>query len=79
MRFEQEADLKRERHAIERFVSLFSGSFEKLGPNDVDFKVFDKDKQLIAYAEVKGRTRQCERRTPSRLLHARWSSYAIKD
>ena len=57
MRFEQETDLKRERHAIERFVSLFSGSFEKLGPNDVDFKVFDKDKQLIAYAEVKGRNK----------------------
>lgn len=57
MRFEQEADLKREMHAIERFVSLFSGSFEKLGPNDVDFKVFDKDKQLIAYAEVKGRNK----------------------
>jgi hypothetical protein len=55
--FETEQDLIRERKAIERFVSIFGGSFQKLSQTDVDYKVFDKDKNLIAYVEVKGRLR----------------------
>lgn len=57
MTFETETDLLRENKAIKLFVSIFSGSFKKLDPNDIDFKVFDKDNKLIAYAEVKGRIR----------------------
>jgi len=57
MTFETEADLIREKKAIELFVSIFGGSYLKLDPHDVDYKVFDKDKKLIAYAEVKGRIR----------------------
>lgn len=57
MTFETETDLIREKKAIELFVSIFSGSFKKLDPQDIDYKVFDKDKNLIAYAEVKGRIR----------------------
>ena len=57
MRFEQDKDLKREKKAIEYFVKRFQGSYKKLGPNDVDYKVFDKDDNLIAYAEEKGRYR----------------------
>ena len=57
MTFETEADLQREKKAIELFVSIFDGSYLKLDPNDIDYKVFDKDKNLIAYAEVKGRVR----------------------
>jgi len=53
--FETEQDLIREKKAIELFVSIFGGSYKKLDPLDVDYKVFDKDKNLIAYAEVKGR------------------------
>tara|TARA_R110000868_G_scaffold289492_2_gene549602 strand:- start:326 stop:739 length:414 start_codon:yes stop_codon:yes gene_type:complete len=53
--FEREEDLKRERRAIETFVSIFEGSFQKLDPFDIDFKVFDKEGKLIAYVEVKGR------------------------
>lgn len=53
MIFETEQDLKRELKAITTFVSTFGGSFQKLDPNDIDYKVFDKDKKLIAYAEVK--------------------------
>jgi hypothetical protein len=53
--FEREEDLKRERRAIETFVSVFGGSFQKLDPFDIDFKVFDKEGKLIAYVEVKGR------------------------
>ena len=55
--FETEEDLRREKKAIELFVSLFGGSYQRLDPFDIDFKIFDKDKNLIAYAEVKGRVR----------------------
>lgn len=47
----------KKKKAIEVFVSLFGGSFKKLDKNDVDYKVFDKDGVLIAYAEVKVRIR----------------------
>jgi hypothetical protein len=57
MTFETEQDLIREKKAIEAFVSLFGGSYKKLDPNDIDYKVFDKEGILIAYAEVKGRIR----------------------
>ena len=56
-RFESEEDLRREKRAIELFVSIFNGSYKKLDPNDIDYKVFDKDNKLIAYVEVKGRIR----------------------
>lgn len=55
--FETEQDLIREKKAIELFVSIFNGSYKKLDPFDVDYKIFDKDGNLIAYAEVKGRIR----------------------
>jgi hypothetical protein len=52
--FETEEDIRREKKAINTFVNVFGGSFQKLGTQDVDYKIFDKDKALIAYAEVKG-------------------------
>lgn len=55
MRFENKDDLNIETKAINTFVSLFGGSYSKLDHNDIDFKIFNKDKELIAYAEVKGR------------------------
>lgn len=48
----QSEEQRREKRAIDLFVSLFDGSYQKLDPNDIDYKVFDKDKNLIAYAEV---------------------------
>lgn len=57
MIFETEQDLKREQKAITTFVNTFGGSFQKLDPYDIDYKVFDKAGKLIAYAEVKGRIR----------------------
>tara|TARA_Y100001973_G_C5208996_1_gene343884 strand:+ start:3294 stop:3734 length:441 start_codon:yes stop_codon:yes gene_type:complete len=57
MRFETNKDLARERRAIEKFVSRFKGSFKKLSPNDVDYRVYDSKGKLIAYVEVKGRFR----------------------
>lgn len=55
MTFETEEDLLREKKAISIFVNTFSGSFKKLDPYDIDYKVFDKEGALIAYVEVKGR------------------------
>ena len=52
--FETDQDLIREKKAIETFVSVFEGTFLKLDPQDIDYKIF-KDGKLIAYAEIKGR------------------------
>ena len=57
MIFEKEADLVREKRAIDLFTSTFGCTYKKLDPQDIDFKIFDKDEKLIAYAEVKGRIR----------------------
>jgi hypothetical protein len=57
MTFETEEELRRERRAVELFVKMFEGTFKKLDPQDVDYKIFDKDENLIAYAEIKGRIR----------------------
>jgi len=57
MIFEKEQDLVREQKAITTFVNTFGGSFKKLDQFDIDYKVFDKEGNLIAYAEVKGRIR----------------------
>jgi hypothetical protein len=43
---------EREQKAITTFVNTFGGSFKKLDPQDVDYKVFDKQGNIIAYAEV---------------------------
>lgn len=56
MRFENKKDLDREEKAINMFVSLFKGSYNKLGKNDIDFEVLHNDK-VISYVEVKGRLR----------------------
>ena len=56
--FEVEEDLKREKFAIEKFVSIFNGSYQKLDQFDIDYKVFNESKELIAYVEVKGRIKQ---------------------
>lgn len=55
--FEKDTDLVVEGRAIKTFVRVFGGSFKKLDQFDVDYRVFDKDGNLIAYAEVKGRNK----------------------
>lgn len=62
--FETEQDLSREKKAIETFVKVFGGAYKKLDPQDIDFKVFDKDAKLIAYAEVKGRLKSMKSAYP---------------
>ena len=56
--FEKEEDRDRELKAIKKFVGRFKGSYEKLDPFDIDYRVYDTDKNLIAYVEVKGRLRE---------------------
>ncbi len=62
--FETESDQEREKKAINTFINVFNGSSQKLGPQDIDFKVFNKDGTLIAYAEVKGRLRSMKTAYP---------------
>ena len=57
MRFESENDLDREKVAIQTFVGMFGGSYKKLDPNDIDYRVYDSEGRLISYVEVKGRKR----------------------
>ena len=57
MIFEREEDLLREKKAVETFVKTFGGSYQKLDPYDIDYKIFDENKKVIGYAEVKGRIR----------------------
>jgi len=57
MTFDSHEYLRREKKAIETFVNTFGGSYKKLDPHDIDYKIFDKKGELIAYAEVKGRIR----------------------
>ena len=64
MRFETIEDTQREQKAIKSFVRIFQGSFKKLGENDIDYKVFNKEGTLVAYAEVKGRLRPMSKAFP---------------
>ena len=73
MRFETKEDLVRETKAIERFVKLFSGSYKKLGPNDIDFRVFDKDKKIVAYVEVKGKSSWLKQAFPVYVAVVMWA------
>ena len=57
MQSQQSEELRREKRAIDLFVNMFSGSYQKLDQNDIDYKVFSADGQLIAYAEVSSRVR----------------------
>lgn len=64
MRFESDKDLSREKRAIDTFVKMFGGSYKKLDPNDVDYRVYDKDGKLISFVEIKGRLRPYEKAYP---------------
>lgn len=46
-----------EQKAIDAFVKIFGGSYQKLGALDVDYKIFDANNKAIAYVEVNTRVR----------------------
>ena len=54
-RFETQSDLTREENAIKILCERSNAKYEKLGENDVDFKITKDEKTY--YAEVKGRNR----------------------
>ena len=56
-RAETKETIETKKRAIDRFVGLFSGSYQKLSQNDVDYKVFDQKQELIAYVEIRIRTK----------------------
>jgi hypothetical protein len=64
MIFEKPEDLERENKAIQQFVGMFKGSYQKLGQFDIDFKIFNNENVLIAYAEVKGRNKDMSNAYP---------------
>lgn len=64
MKPESDEDLRREQKAITTFCSLFGGKFKKLDPTDVDYRVFDKNDQLIAYVEVTERNMSIKQAFP---------------
>ncbi len=55
-RFESEKDLDRETKAVNLFCNEYGLTFEKLSPNDIDFKIY-KNGKFLFYLEVKGRLR----------------------
>jgi hypothetical protein len=57
MTFETEEEKRIQKKAIEVFVNTFGGTYQKLDASDVDYKIFDKNKNLIAYAEISSRIR----------------------
>jgi len=51
--FEKEQDLKKELYGIICYTKLKGGEYKKLGRNDVDYKLLDKQGNIRGYAEVK--------------------------
>ncbi len=52
MIFNGDDDNPRKNKAIHKFTQFFGGSFKRLSPTDVDYRVYDKDGEIIAYAQV---------------------------
>lgn len=51
--FEQYQDIKKEKQAVELYLQRAGGTYKKLSPDDVDFRLFSSAKSIIGYAEVK--------------------------
>lgn len=54
---ETEDDLRREQRAIELYAKTFSLTYQKLDRFDIDYRLFNRKGDVVAYAEVKGRVR----------------------
>lgn len=48
---------ERKAKAITTFTKTFGGNYDKLSPQDIDYKIYDSNKVPIAYAEVVIRNR----------------------
>ena len=50
--FEQDQDINQEKKAVELYLRRIGGSYKKLSPDDVDFRIIGENKSTIGYAEV---------------------------
>lgn len=50
--FEQDQDITKEKKAVELYLRRIGGSYKKLSPGDVDFRIIGENKSTIGYAEV---------------------------
>jgi hypothetical protein len=50
--FEQDQDIIKEKKAVELYLRRIGGSYKKLSPDDVDFRIIGENKSTIGYAEV---------------------------
>ncbi len=50
--FEQDQDISKEKKAVELYLRRIGGSYKKLSPGDVDFRIMGENKSTIGYAEV---------------------------
>jgi len=50
--FEQDQDISKEKKAVELYLRRIGGSYKKLSPGDVDFRIIGENKSTIGYAEV---------------------------
>jgi len=41
------------KRVIDMFVSKFNGTYKRLSPKDADYRIYDKDGEIIAYAEIR--------------------------
>jgi len=59
VRFENQKDLEREDKSVNLFCDKYDLTYEKLAPNDIDFKIY-KNGKFLFYLEVKGRLRSLQ-------------------
>lgn len=50
--FEQDQDISKEKKAVELYLRRIGGSYKKLSPDDVDFRIIGENKSTIGYAEI---------------------------
>lgn len=51
--FDVDQDITKEKKAVELYLRRIGGSYKKLSPDDVDFRILGENKSVIGYAEVK--------------------------
>ena len=64
VRFETDKDLERENKAANFLCNIFGYKCLKLGRNDIDFAVYDKNDNLLFFLEVKGRIKSISQAYP---------------
>ena len=53
MIFDTDQDINKEKEAISLYLKVQKGTFKKLSPQDVDFRILSDNNNVIGYAEIK--------------------------